>query len=95
MAPMTRGRAGDGRVPTALNAKYYGQRSGAGLIIAEAAQVSEQGIGYIGAPGIHTEAQAEGWRHITDAPILSTAAALFATPTLILTTLSGLNQRRS
>ena len=67
MAPMTRGRAGDGRVPTALNAKYYGQRSGAGLIIAEAAQVSEHGIGYIGTPGIHTEAQAEGWRRITDA----------------------------
>ncbi len=41
MAPLTRARSGQpGDVPTALNAEYYRQRAGAGLIIAEATQVS-------------------------------------------------------
>ena len=40
MAPMTRSRAGAGGVPTTLNARYYAQRAGAGLIVAEAAQIS-------------------------------------------------------
>ena len=44
MAPMTRNRAGPGNVPTALNATYYAQRAGAGLIVAEASQVSPQGL---------------------------------------------------
>lgn len=33
MAPMTRTRAGDGRVPTSLMRDYYAQRASAGLII--------------------------------------------------------------
>ena len=33
MAPMTRSRAGENNVPTELNATYYVQRAGAGLII--------------------------------------------------------------
>ncbi len=37
MAPMTRSRAQQaGDVPTALNALYYAQRAGAGLIVSEA-----------------------------------------------------------
>lgn len=67
MAPMTRSRAGDGRVPTAMNALYYAQRASAGLIVSEGTQVSEQGIGYVRTPGIHTEAQVAGWRLVTDA----------------------------
>ena len=67
MAPMTRSRAGDGNVPTALNAAYYQQRAAAGLIVTEATQVSPQGVGYPGTPGIHTDAQVEGWRRVTDA----------------------------
>ena len=67
MAPMTRSRAGDGNVPTALNAEYYEQRAAAGLIVTEATQVSSQGVGYPGTPGIHTDAQIEGWRGVTDA----------------------------
>jgi N-ethylmaleimide reductase len=67
MAPMTRNRAGAGNVPTALNAEYYGQRASAGLIVTEASQVSPQGVGYPGTPGIHTDAQVEGWRQVTDA----------------------------
>ena len=67
MAPMTRNRAGPGNVPTALNAAYYAQRASAGLIIAEASQVSAQGLGYPGTPGIHSAEQIAGWKLVTDA----------------------------
>lgn len=67
MAPMTRSRAGKGNVPTELMAEYYAQRAGAGLIVSEGSQVSPQGVGYPDTPGIHTDAQVEGWRRITDA----------------------------
>ncbi len=67
MAPLTRNRAGAGNVPTALNAEYYAQRASAGFIITEATQVSPQGVGYPGTPGIHTDEQVAGWRRVTDA----------------------------
>ena len=67
MAPMTRNRAGPGNAPTALNAAYYAQRAGAGLIVAEASQVSPQGLGYPATPGIHSAEQVAGWRTVTDA----------------------------
>ena len=66
MAPMTRNRAGPGNVPGALNATYYAQRAGAGLIVSEATQVSPQGLGYPGTPGIHSAAQVAGWKLVTD-----------------------------
>jgi N-ethylmaleimide reductase len=67
MAPMTRNRAGSGNVPTALNATYYAQRAGAALIVTEATQVSPQGVGYPGTPGIHSVEQVAGWKLVTDA----------------------------
>lgn len=67
MAPMTRNRAGEGQVPTPLMAEYYAQRASAALIITEATQFSLQGYGYPNTPGIHTDAQVEGWRRVTDA----------------------------
>jgi N-ethylmaleimide reductase len=67
MAPMTRNRAGPGNAPTALNASYYAQRAAAGLIVSEASQVSPQGLGYPGTPGIHSDAQIAGWQRVTDA----------------------------
>jgi len=68
MAPLTRARAGQpGDVPTPLNAEYYRQRAGAGLIISEATQVSPQGKGYAFTPGIHSQEQVAGWRRVTDA----------------------------
>src|ERR1700739_2333235 len=67
MAPMTRNRAGPGNVPTALNATYYAQRAGAGLIVSEATQVSPQGVAYPGTPGIHSAEQVAGWKFVTDA----------------------------
>ena len=67
MAPLTRARTGDHRIPGELNAEYYAQRAGAGLIISEATSVSPQGVGYHGTPGIWADEQVAGWRKVTDA----------------------------
>ncbi|MDX2273459.1 MAG: alkene reductase [Cyanobacteriota bacterium] len=67
MAPLTRNRAGAGNAPTALNALHYAQRASAGLLISEATQISPEGVGYPGTPGIHSPEQIEGWRLVTDA----------------------------
>lgn len=66
MAPMTRGRAGESRVPNELMAEHYLQRASAGLIITEATVVSAQGNGWIGSPGIYTPAMVEGWHRVTE-----------------------------
>jgi len=68
MAPLTRNRADDvtGEVGD-LHVEYYAQRASAGLIITEATQISDEGKGYIQTPGIHTEAQADAWKRVTDA----------------------------
>jgi N-ethylmaleimide reductase len=68
MAPLTRNRATHGSdVPSDLAATYYRQRSSAGLIISEGAQVSQQGQGYVWTPGLYNDKQVEGWRRATDA----------------------------
>jgi N-ethylmaleimide reductase len=69
LAPLTRLRSTQpGDVPNALNAEYYAQRSTeGGLLISEATQISRQGKGYPGAPGIHSAEQVEGWRLVTEA----------------------------
>jgi len=67
MAPLTRCRAGETRVPNALMAEYYAQRAGAGLIISEATSVTPQGVGYPGTPGIWSQEQAHAWRQTTQA----------------------------
>lgn len=67
MAPLTRSRSSQpGNVPNELMAEYYAQRASAGLIVSEATQISPQGQGYSFTPGIHSEAQVEGWRRVTD-----------------------------
>ncbi|MBU6439994.1 MAG: alkene reductase [Betaproteobacteria bacterium] len=68
MAPLTRSRASQpGDVPSEMNARYYAQRASAGLIVAEASQISRQGQGYAFTPGLYTDAQERGWRLVTDA----------------------------
>ena len=68
MAPLTRMRSFQpGNIPQRINADYYAQRAGAGLIISEATQISQQGQGYPATPGIHSPEQVEGWRHVTNA----------------------------
>lgn len=67
MAPMTRARAGEGGVPTPLMARYYAQRATAGLIVAEATQISGDAQGYLRTPGIYTDEHIAGWRQVTNA----------------------------
>jgi 2,4-dienoyl-CoA reductase-like NADH-dependent reductase (Old Yellow Enzyme family) len=67
MAPLTRSRAVEARVPNALMAKYYAQRASAGLIISEATVVTPGGVGYADTPGVWSQEQVEGWKHVTDA----------------------------
>lgn len=67
LAPLTRARSGASRVPNALMAEYYRQRSSAGLIITEATSVMPMGVGYADTPGIWSAAQVEGWKLITKA----------------------------
>ena len=65
MAPMTRQRATADGVPTSHVATYYAQRASAGLIITEATPISPTGVGYPNVPGIYTDAQIDGWLHVT------------------------------
>jgi len=68
MPPLTRARAAQpGNVPTAMNAAYYAQRASAGLIIAEATDISADAKGYSLTPGVHSPEQIAGWRQVTDA----------------------------
>ena len=67
MAPLTRSRAGMDGVQTPLAAEYYRQRASAGLLIAEATNISRQGRGYAYTPGIYTDEQVKAWRAVTDA----------------------------
>lgn len=67
MAPLTRCRAVDDRVPNPLMAEYYWQRASAGLILSEATAVDPLGVGYPDTPGIWNRDQVEGWRLVTDA----------------------------
>ncbi|MBS1524976.1 MAG: alkene reductase [Bacteroidetes bacterium] len=65
MSPMTRSRA-LGNVPNDLMAQYYGQRSGAGLIVTEGTSPSPNGLGYARIPGIFNQAQIDGWKKVTE-----------------------------
>ena len=67
MAPMTRARAGEKRIPNALMAKYYGQRANAGLIITEGTTISPQANGWQNSPGIYTLEQTQAWKQVVDA----------------------------
>ncbi len=67
MSPLTRCRAGPGRVPNAMMAEYYVQRASAGLIFSEATSVDPMGVGYPDTPGIWSAEQVEGWKRITKA----------------------------
>ena len=67
MAPLTRARATEGHVPTALMADYFAQRASCGVIVSEATAVDPLGMGWYRAPGIWTEQMVAGWRLTTDA----------------------------
>jgi N-ethylmaleimide reductase len=67
MAPLTRCRAEAGDVPGDLIATHYAQRASAGLLIAEATMAIANNCAFMGAPGIHSDAQVAGWKKTTDA----------------------------
>jgi N-ethylmaleimide reductase len=67
MAPLTRGRATRGHVPTPIMVDYYAQRASAGLIISEATGISHQGLGWPYAPGLWSDEQVEAWKPVTQA----------------------------
>lgn len=67
LAPMTRSRAGTARLPNALMAEYYAQRSSAGLLVTEATTISEEANGWNESPGVYADEMAEGWKLTTEA----------------------------
>ena len=69
MAPMTRSRSGEERLPGSLVGDYYSQRASAGLIVTEATVISRQGIGWLNSPGIYSDEQAAAWRDNVVAPV--------------------------
>jgi N-ethylmaleimide reductase len=48
-------------------AEYYAQRASAGLIVTEGTSPSPNGLGYARIPGLYNDAQAKGWKQVTDA----------------------------
>lgn len=66
MAPLTRCRASEGRIPNDLMAEYYAQRSTFGMIMTEATSVDAMGVGYPNTPGIWSDEQTAGWKRIVD-----------------------------
>jgi 2,4-dienoyl-CoA reductase-like NADH-dependent reductase (Old Yellow Enzyme family) len=77
MAPLTRCRAGVGRVPTDLMAEYYVQRSSAGLILSEATAIDPMGVGYPDTPGLWSEEQVAGWKKL-NAAVHAAGGRIFA-----------------
>ena len=69
MAPLTRSRSlQPGDIPSDLMREYYSQRaSDGGFIISEATSISITGRGWLGAPGLYSDEQVEGWKKITAA----------------------------
>lgn len=66
MAPMTRSRAGASGMPNALMGEYYRQRASAGLIITEAASITDEGRGWVNTPRIENDEHVEAWKPIVD-----------------------------
>ena len=67
MPPLTRGRAVEQGIPNELMAQYYSQRAGVGLMITEGTFISNQGDGWVNAPGVYTPEQTEGWKKVVSA----------------------------
>ena len=69
MSALTRSRADlQDDSPNDLMVEYYTQRaSKGGLIIGEATTISTSARGWLGAPGLYSDKQVDGWRKITSA----------------------------
>jgi N-ethylmaleimide reductase len=67
LAPMTRERCTQDGAPTAIHAAYYAQRATAGLIVTGNNRVSPSGACTPYGSGLHSDAQVEGYRRVTEA----------------------------
>lgn len=68
MPPLTRSRSTQpDNIPNDLMATYYAQRASAGFMVTEGTQIEPRGQGYAWTPGIHSAAQIEGWKKVTQA----------------------------
>jgi N-ethylmaleimide reductase len=69
MAPLTRSRSiQPNSIPGDLMVEYYGQRaSDGGFILGEATNISVTSRGWLGAPGLYSDQQVEGWKKVVDA----------------------------
>jgi N-ethylmaleimide reductase len=67
MSAMTRSRAPEAGVPTALTAQYYAQRATAGLIVTGSVNVSQEATGYLWTEGLYTGEQVAGWQRVSAA----------------------------
>ncbi|MFT6927156.1 MAG: N-ethylmaleimide reductase [Psychromonas sp.] len=68
MPPLTRSRSTQpNNIPNDLMANYYAQRASAGFMVTEGTQIEPRGQGYAWTPGIHSQAQIEGWKKVTQA----------------------------
>ena len=68
MPPLTRSRSTQpDNIPNDLMASYYAQRASAGFMVTEGTQIEPRGQGYAWTPGIHSPAQVEGWKKVTQA----------------------------
>ena len=65
MAAMTRSRADINGIVGDLTVEYYTQRAGAGLILTEGINISEQALGSPFTPGLFTQEQIEAWEKVT------------------------------
>lgn len=79
MAPLTRSRSTQSdAIPGDLMREYYEQRASAGgLIIGEATNISITSRGWLGAPGLYSDPQVQGWKKTTSA-VKSKGGHMFA-----------------
>src|ERR1700722_16333524 len=79
MYPLTSSRADlQDDSPNELMVEYYTQRaSKGGLIIGEATTISTGARGWLGAPGLYSDKQVEGWKKIT-ASVHANGGCIFA-----------------
>lgn len=66
MAPLTRGRAGEGYTANSVMGTYYKQRASAGLVISEGTHTSLVARGWLEAPEVYTSAHASAWKAVVD-----------------------------
>lgn len=67
MAALTRQRAGEDGIPTALHAEYYAQRASAGLVLTEGTFPAFSCRSFPGQAGIADQEHQEGWQQVAQA----------------------------